>query len=370
MNNHINDAVLLLEDGHIFRGKSFGKKGTVVGNISFNAGVTGYQEVMTDPSNKGQLLIMSASHIGNYGVQEGDLESKDVQIKGLIAKQIARKFSRMTAKVSMKEYLEEQEMVAIENIDTRALISHLRDSKKTLKGIISSEDKSIEELKELIENYSQEDLYKDTQYKAEEEYFYGIENSKYRIAVIDYGLKRGILDALAKRNAYLKVFDPAKTDLEAIQAFKAQGVLLSNGPGNPEEMEEKLQLIEAIKSSGIPIFGIGLGFQLLAKSYGIPISPLGFASRGANHPVIHLDSKKCEITAQNHSYKICADTLEKHSELVATHKNLNDAMIVGFKHKSQAIFGVVYHPESKPGTHDSQYLFDDFLKNIDTHTKS
>lgn len=357
-----DQAVLLLEDGYLFKGSSFGKKGTVVGRLSYNAGMTGYQELITDPSNKGQLLVMSVSHVGNYGVNEKDVESKDIQIKGLISKKIANKFSRMTSKVSMKEYLEEQEVVAIENIDTRALIGHLRSS-GSMKGVISSEGQSIEDLKALLAEYTEEEYQKDVKYQAEAPYFYGTEDSDIRIAVIDYGLKKGILDSLAKRDTYLKIFNENST-LEEIKAFGAQAVVLSNGPGNPSKMPEKLALINEIKDSGLPIFAIGLGFQLLSISYDVPTYTLDLASKGPNHPVINLLTNLCETTAQNHTYGICSESLEKHPDLEVTHKNLNDDTMVGFQHKTKPIFGVVYHPESKPGTHDSQYLFDNFVEII------
>lgn len=355
-------AVLLLENGHLFKGNSFGKKGTVVGRLTYNAGMTGYQELITDPSNLGQLLVMGVPHIGNYGVNEKDLESKDIQIKGLIAKQIASRFSRMTSKVSMKEYLEEQEVVAIENIDTRALISHLT-VEGGLKAVISSEDKTIEELQQILNNYSEEDYINDTTYQPEAPYYYGIENASVKVAVINYGLKKGILDSLAKRDAYLKVFNDAST-IDDLQEFGAQAIVLSNGPGNPKLMEERVAFINELKTLGLPIFAIGLGFQLLAISYGLPTYQLDLASKGPNHPVKNLLTNRCEITAQNHNYGVCSQSLEQHASLQITHQNLNDQTYVGFRHKELPISGVVFHPESKPGTHDSQYLFDDFFQTI------
>lgn len=355
-------AVLLLENGHLFKGNSFGKQGTVVGRLTYNAGMTGYQELITDPSNLGQLLVMGVPHVGNYGVNEKDLESKDIQIKGLIAKQIASRFSRMTSKVSMKDYLEEQEVVAIENIDTRALIKHLT-IEGGLKAVISSEDKTLEELQKMLDDYTDKDYIKDTTYKAEAPYFYGIENADAKVAVINYGLKKGILDSLAKRNAYLKVFNDAST-IEDIREFGAHGIVLSNGPGNPQLMSERVAFINELKTLDLPIFAIGLGFQLLSISYGLPTYQLDLASKGPNHPVKNLLTNRCEITAQNHNYGICAQSLEQHTDLESTHQNLNDQSYVGFRHKKLPISGVVFHPESKPGTHDSQYLFDDFFKVI------
>lgn len=356
-------ASLLLEDGTFLQGKSFGAKGTNGGEICFNTGMTGYQEVFTDPSYYGQVLIMNSIYVGNYGVKKQDTESDSVKIKALICKNISSRYSRMIADEGLEEYLAANNIVAIHDIDTRALVQHIR-SKGAMNCIISTEIHDVEELKKkLAEVPSMEGLELSSIVSTKESYNFGDENSPIKIAVMDYGVKRNILQCMADRGAYLKVF-PAKTDYKDLAAFGADGIFISNGPGDPATMDYAVALVKEALEDEKPLFGICLGHQLLARANDIPTFKMHHGHRGLNHPVKNLVTGRSEITTQNHGFGVVPEAANTSDKVEITHLNLNDGSIEGIRVKGKNAFSVQYHPESTPGPHDSRYLFDDFIEMI------
>lgn len=365
--NTSSPAWLLLEDGTLFKGKSFGAKGTSGGEICFNTGMTGYQEVFTDPSYTGQVLIMNNAYIGNYGVKEGDVESDSVKIKGLICKNISHRYSRMTADDGLESYLQKNNIVAIYDVDTRSLVQHIR-SKGAMNCIISTELSDMEGLKaELAKVPDMDGLELSSEISTKEAYNYGNPDAKIRIAVMDFGVKRHILECMAQRGAYLKVF-PAKTSFTEVQEFQPHGVFISNGPGDPGSMDYAVKTVKEAVASGKPLFGICLGHQLLARANDIPTFKMHHGHRGLNHPVKNLLTGKSEITTQNHGFGVDPEAAKKSTDIEITHVNLNDGSIEGIRMKNKPAFSVQYHPESTPGPHDSRYLFDDFIKLIEQHS--
>lgn len=356
-------AYLLLEDGTFLIGKSFGAKGTSGGEICFNTGMTGYQEVFTDPSYYGQVLIMNSVYIGNYGVKKQDTESDSVKIKALICKNISPRYSRMIADEGLEEYLTANNIVAIHDIDTRALVQHIR-SKGAMNCIISTEIGEIEALrKELTAVPSMDGLELSSIVSTKEAYYFGDEKAPIKIAVMDYGVKRNILQCMADRGAYLKVF-PAKTDYKEVASFGANGVFISNGPGDPATMDYAVDTVKQVLAEDKPLFGICLGHQILARANDIPTFKMHHGHRGLNHPVKNLQTGKSEITTQNHGFGVVAEAANTSDKVEVTHLNLNDGSIEGIKVKGKNAFSVQYHPESTPGPHDSRYLFDDFISMI------
>ncbi len=356
-------AVLLLADGTVHHGKSFGKIGTTSGEICFNTGMTGYQEVFTDPSYFGQVLIMNSVHIGNYGVKDSDVESDSVKIRGLIGRNLEEQFSRKQAKGSLDEYLNANQIVCIEGVDTRSLVAHVR-TKGAMNCIISSEFTDIENLKaELLKVPSMDGLELASSVSTDIEYELGDASSEIRIAVLDYGVKQHILQCMIDRGAYVRVY-PAKTSLEKIKAFKPNGYFLSNGPGDPAPMGYAVATVKAILQEQKPLFGICLGHQLLALANDIPTFKMHHGHRGLNHPVKNMVTGKCEITTQNHGFGVDPNAVRKADNIEVTHINLNDESIEGIRLKDRPAFSVQYHPESTPGPHDSRYLFDDFIELI------
>lgn len=353
-------AFLLLEDGTIFKGKSFGKIGTSGGELCFTTGMTGYQEVFTDPSYTGQMLVMSTCYIGNYGVNERDTESDKVTIKGLICKNLTDRYSRMMATDSLENYLKENGVVGIQDIDTRSLVQHIR-TKGAMNCVISSETDDVQVLKEYLGSVpSMDGLELSSQITTPEPYTIGDEQAALRISVVDFGIKRNILSSLAARGAYLKVF-PAKASFEELESFSPDGFFISNGPGDPSSMDYALGTVRSILDSGKPLFGICLGHQLIARTYGIHTYKMHHGHRGVNHPVKNLITGRCEITTQNHGFVIDPEAAKANDQVEVTHINLNDGSIEGIRIKDKPVFSVQYHPESTPGPFDSRYLFDEFL---------
>jgi carbamoyl-phosphate synthase small subunit len=363
------EALLVLEDGTVCRGKAFGAIGTTGGELCFNTGMTGYQEVFTDPSYYGQVLIMNNVHIGNYGVNEEDIESDSIKIKGLIGRNLEELFSRRKAKGSLDEYLKKQNIVAIEGIDTRALVTAVR-SKGAMNCIISSEILDPEVLtNKLNEVPDMSGLELASIVSTKVPYELGDPISPIRIAVLDYGTKRNILNCMVERGAYVKVF-PAKTPLEEIRAFNANGYFISNGPGDPAAMDYAVGTVRALLADEKPTFGICLGHQLLALANDIPTFKMHHGHRGMNHPVKNLITGKCEITTQNHGFGVDPEAVRNAPHIEITHVNLNDDSIEGIRVKGKPAFSVQYHPESFPGPHDSRYLFDEFIEMIKKHSKA
>ncbi len=360
-------ATLLLEDGSVYHGLAAGKIGTTSGEICFNTGMTGYQEVFTDPSYYGQVLLTTNVHIGNYGTLKDDEESETVQIKGLICRNFNVEYSRLMADNDIQSYFETEGIVAIHDVDTREIVRKIRD-KGAMNVVISSEIEDVDELKKVLAaTPSMEGLELASKVSTDEIYTLGESTSATRIAVLDFGTKRNILQCLADRGCYLKVF-PAKTSLDVINAFEPNGYFLSNGPGDPASMDYAITTIKAILKENKPTFGICLGHQLLALANDIPTYKMHNGHRGINHPVINLDTGKCEITTQNHGFGVSPDALAQHADRVeVTHKNLNDNTIEGIRVKGTKAFSVQYHPEAAPGPHDSRYLFDQFVEYINNN---
>lgn len=354
-------ATLVLEDGHVFHGYAFGKIGTTAGEICFNTGMTGYQEVFTDPSYYGQVLIMNNVHVGNYGVFEQDVESRSVKIRGLIGRNLEEKFSRMFAQQTLQEYLETNNIVGIEGIDTRALVAHIR-VQGAMNCIISSEGKTVEQLKaELAEVPSMDGLELASAVSVSEPYYAGNPGASKRVAVLDFGMKENILKCMVERGVYAKVF-PAKTKAEDLLAFNPDGIFISNGPGDPAAMPYAVETIRELTKHEKPMFGICLGHQLLALAHEIPTFKMHHGHRGLNHPVKNLVTGKSEITTQNHGFGVEPEAVRKADHIEITHVNLNDDSIEGIRIKGKPFFSVQYHPEATPGPHDSRYLFDQFVE--------
>jgi carbamoyl-phosphate synthase small subunit len=356
-------ALLVLEDGMVFHGQSFGKIGTTHGELCFNTGMTGYQEVFTDPSYFGQVLIMNNVHTGNYGVKPGDVESNSVKIKGLIGRNLEERYSRIMATDSLQNYLIEQQIVSIEDIDTRALVSHIRE-KGAMNCIISSDNMDVDSLKEILASVpSMDGLELASVVSTKEIYHVGDPNADIRIAVLDFGVKRNIIQCLADRGAYVRVH-PAKTSFEELLQFDPNGFFISNGPGDPASMGYAVDTVKKILDTKKPLFGICLGHQLLALATGIPTFKMHHGHRGLNHPVKNIMTGLCEITTQNHGFAVDAQAIRNQANTEVTHINLNDDSIEGFRLKDRPAFSVQYHPEATPGPHDSRYLFDDFINLI------
>jgi len=361
-------AILLLEDGKVFEGKAAGKIGTTTGEICFNTGMTGYQEIFTDPSYFGQIIVMNNVHVGNYGIEESEIESDSIKISGMICKKFNDGFSRKRAQQSLQDYFLNDGIVSISDVDTRAIVRYIRD-KGAMNCIISSENLDLNFLKaELAKVPKMEGLELSSKVTTKEAFNYGESTATHKVAVIDFGVKKNILRSLDQRDCYLKVF-PMKTSLEDILSFNPDGIMLSNGPGDPSVMEDEINLIKAIVKTGKPIFGICLGHQLLAQSQGISTYKMRSGHRGINHPVKNIITGKSEITSQNHGFSVNADDISKNSEIEITHVNLNDHTIEGIRIKNKPVFSVQYHPEACPGPLDSRYLFDDFVSNIKASKK-
>lgn len=363
--NNKQQAVLLLKDGTIFYGKSIGISGTTFGEIAFNTGTTGYQEIFTDPSYFGQIMVTTNAHIGNYGVNVNEVESDSVKISGLVCKNFSMNFSREDASESLFDYLEKQNLIVISDVDTRALVSYIRDN-GAMNAIISTDGTSIEDLKIKLEQApNMEGLDLASVVSTKEPYFYGNENATYKIAALDLGIKTNILRNLAKRNCYIKVF-PYNATFNEMKAFNPDGYFLSNGPGDPDPLASAQEVAKNILSENKPLFGICLGHQVIALANGISTYKMFNGHRGINHPVKNLVSGKGEITSQNHGFAVNKEQLENHPDFELTHVHLNDGTVAGMKMKSKNCFSVQYHPEASPGPHDSSYLFDEFIENIKT----
>ena len=361
MKANTKEAVLLLEDGTIFKGKALGKIGTYGGEICFNTGMTGYQEIYTDPSYFGQVVINTNSHIGNYGVLlKKEEESASVKISGMICNEFSPIHSRGIADMSLQQYFEEANIVGISDIDTRGLVGLVR-TKGAMNCIISSEISDLNALKIALDKLPKMDgLELSSVVSTEVPYFVGNENAKWKVAVMDYGTKKSILKNFTERDCYCKVF-PAKTTFEEVAKWNADGYFVSNGPGDPAAMDYAVEDVKQMIESDKPLFGICLGHQLIALASGISTYKMHHGHRGLNHPVKNLLTGKCEITSQNHGFAVSATEIEAHANVEVTHINLNDQTIEGIRRTDKPVFSVQYHPEAAPGPHDSAYLFDQFV---------
>ena len=356
-------AILLLADGTIFYGKSIGISGTTFGEVCFNTGMTGYQEIFTDPSYFGQIMVATNPHIGNYGVNVNEVESDGIKIAGLVCKNFSFNHSRPDSESNLYDYFEKQNLVCISDVDTRALVSYIRDN-GAQNAVISTDGTSIEELKkQLAAVPDMEGLELASTVSTKEPYFFGDENATYKIAALDLGIKRNILRNLAKRDCYIKVF-PYNSSFADLQSFNPNGYFLSNGPGDPEPLTGVQSVAKEIIISDKPLFGICLGHQIIALANGVSTYKMFNGHRGINHPVMNILSGKGEITSQNHGFAVNREELESHADLEITHYHINDNTVAGMQMKSKKCFSVQYHPEASPGPHDSSYLFDKFIESL------
>lgn len=368
-------AILVLEDGRIFEGISFGAVGETFGEIVFNTSMSGYQEILTDPSYAGQIVTMTYPLIGNYGVNSEDVESRKTWAEGFVVRESSRIVSNFRSTMSLDEYLKINNIVGIEHIDTRALVRHIRD-KGAMRAGISSVDTDRESLlkkildqpemrnRELASSVTVDAVfaYESISSEAETRPVGSVSSKtelKYHVVAYDFGVKTNSLREFAKFGCRITVV-PAATSAEEVLALEPDGVFLSNGPGDPASMKETIDEIRKLAESNTPIFGICLGHQLLGEAFGGKTYKLKFGHRGGNQPIKDLTTGKIEIAAHNHGFAVDADSLP--ADIEVTHINLNDNTVAGLRHKTLPIFSVQYHPESAPGPHDSEYLFERFIE--------
>ncbi len=359
-------AVLLLEDGTLFQGVAIGKVGTTTGEIAFNTGMTGYQEVFTDPSYYGQVLVMNTAHIGNYGTHENEVESDGMKISGLVVKKFSDGYSRPSGNMSLNDYMIKNNKVGISDIDTRALVRHIR-SKGAMNAIISSDNLDVDSLKNSLKSVpSMEGLELSSKVATSEAYEVKPEKVDFKVSLIDFGVKRNIVQCLVERGCHVKVF-PLNSTIEDMNSFNPDGYMLSNGPGDPSAMPNSIELVTKIVDQNKPVFGICLGHQILGLSQGLKTEKMFNGHRGINHPVKNIKTGKGEITSQNHGFVISMESAQQNDNIEITHVHLNDDTIAGIELKGKPVFSVQYHPEASAGPHDSRYLFDQFVTNMKNH---
>ena len=357
------DAVLLLADGTAFYGKSVGYEGTAFGEVCFNTGMTGYQEIFTDPSYFGQIMVTTNAHIGNYGITSSEDESDGLKIAGLVCRNFSYTASRAGMESTLKDFFDTNHLVAITDVDTRALVSYIRDN-GTMNAVISTETDDLEVLKARLNDVpNMKGLELASRVSVTEPYFFGNPDAKYKVAALDFGIKRNILRNLAARDMYIKVF-PYNTPLEELKAWQPDGYFLSNGPGDPEPLTEAIALVKQMIAEDLPLFGICLGHQIIALANGISTYKMHNGHRGINHPVKNLLTGKDEITSQNHGFAVNRAEAEANANVEITHTHLNDNTVMGLRIKGKRCFSVQYHPEAAPGPNDATYLFDQFVEMI------
>ena len=353
-------AILLLQDGTVFEGKSIHEEGTATGEICFNTGMTGYQEIFTDPSYSGQLMVTTNAHIGNYGVLQNEVQSNSIKIAGLICRNFSYGYSRPLSEHSLLENFQKEKIFGITNVDTSVLVRHIRD-KGAMNAIIST-DTNIDELKVQLSNVpDMNGLDLASKVSTKEAYFYGNPAAKYKVSIVDLGIKKGILDCFTKRDCYLKIF-PSNATFEDLTAFQPDGYFLSNGPGDPEPLKNAQKLATTILEKNLPLFGICLGHQVIAIASGVKTYKMHNGHRGINHPVKNILTGKGEITSQNHGFVLDKKSVLANEKIEITHLHLNDDTVAGIRIKDKPCFSVQYHPEASPGPNDSKYLFDEFIQ--------
>jgi carbamoyl-phosphate synthase small subunit len=356
-------AFVLLADGTQFFGKSIGIEGSAFGEICFNTGMTGYQEIFTDPSYFGQLMVTTNTHIGNYGVLNQESQSKTISISGLICKDFSFNYSRPSGDQSLYKYLKRHELVTISDVDTRALVNYIREH-GAMNAVISTEVGAEERLlKELLDTPSMVGLDLASKVSTKEAYTVGNPDAEYKVATLDLGIKQNILNHMIERDIFVKVF-PYNTSFDELESWNPDGYFISNGPGDPEPLKEAQALAKAIIDKNKPLFGICLGHQIIALANGIPTFKMFNGHRGINHPVKNLLTGKGEITSQNHGFAVDLNVAKAHPEIEVTHVHLNDGTLAGMRMKNNKCFSVQYHPEAGPGPNDATYLFDIFKEYI------
>ena len=356
-------AFVLLAVGTQFFGKSIGIEGSAFGEICFNTGMTGYQEIFTDPSYFGQLMVTTNTHIGNYGVLNQESQSKTISISGLICKDFSFNYSRPSGDQSLYKYLKRHELVTISDVDTRALVNYIREH-GAMNAVISTEVGAEERLlKELLDTPSMVGLDLASKVSTKEAYTVGNPDAAYKVATLDLGIKQNILNHMIERDIFVKVF-PYNTSFDELESWNPDGYFISNGPGDPEPLKEAQALAKAIIDKNKPLFGICLGHQIIALANGIPTFKMFNGHRGINHPVKNLLTGKGEITSQNHGFAVDMDVAKAHPEIEVTHVHLNDGTLAGMRMKNNKCFSVQYHPEAGPGPNDATYLFDIFKEYI------
>jgi carbamoyl-phosphate synthase small subunit len=358
----VRKALLVLEDGRAFSGKAFGADGETFGEMVFNTSMTGYQEILTDPSYAGQIVCMTYPLIGNYGVNETDVESRRPWAAGFVVREASRIYSNHRATGSLQDYLKKNNIVGIEHIDTRALVRHIRD-KGAMRAGISTEDLDVSSLLERVRTSpGMKGRELATEVTIDKRYeFPAAAGAEFHIVAFDFGVKTNSLREFAKRGCRVTVV-PADTTAEEVLALEPDGIFLSNGPGDPASMGKVIEEIKKLAASRKPMFGICLGHQLIGQAFGGTTFKMKFGHRGGNQPIKDLTTGKVEITSHNHGFAVDPDSLPPDVEV--THINLNDNTVAGLRHKSLPVFSVQYHPESAPGPHDSEYLFERFVESM------
>jgi carbamoyl-phosphate synthase small subunit len=357
------EALVLLADGTVFYGKSIGIKGSAFGEICFNTGMTGYQEIFTDPSYFGQLMVTTNAHIGNYGTVEEESQSDSIKIAGLICKNFSYQHTRPSGTKNLFDFFADQNKVAISDVDTRALVKYIREH-GAQNAVLTTEVDRLEELKEELKAYpSMEGRELASTVSTKEPYFFGDESAPIKVAALDLGVKKSILQNIANQGIYLKVF-PYDTDFETLAAWNPDGYFLSNGPGDPEPLHSAQAVAKQIIDKNLPLFGICLGHQVIALANGVSTFKMFNGHRGINHPVLNHSTGKGEITSQNHGFAVNREEAEAHADLEISHTHLNDNTVAGLKMKSKKCFSVQYHPEAAPGPNDAKYLFTHFKELI------
>ena len=355
-------AILLLEDGTIFKGKSLGAQGTTYGEIAFNTGMYGYQEIFTDPSYHKQMLVMATAHIGNYGVHDDEVESSNVKVAGIVVRNFSSIASRVDSSGTLQADLEKNGTVGISDVDTRALVRHIRNN-GAMNAVLSTQEFDVKKLRTILDSVpSMDGLELSSEVSVTESFDFNL-TGEHKVALVDFGFKKSIATCLSDRGCSVRVF-PWNVSAEEVLEWSPDGIMLSNGPGDPSAMKSVIAEVGKLVESELPIFGICLGHQLLSLSQGLETTKMFNGHRGVNHPVKNLITGKCEITSQNHGFVVSHDSVKNNTNVEVTHIHLNDDTIAGIRLVNKPVFCVQYHPEASAGPHDSRYLFDDFVELI------